>query len=222
MPNYNVLLVDDHPMIIAGFEQALDIISENNEEIKFKRDSAQNCTDAADYIMDSNQAYDLICLDLSLPGSKDGKYNSGEDLAKLARKYQSESKLLICTMLENNYKVLNVMRRIDPDGFLVKSDTNPDILISAIENLLNGKTYQSATVHQMLKRTVEFSHNIDEDNLKILYLLSQGILTKNLPEHMGLSLSAIEKRKKQMKQFFDISNTNDKILLEKAKEKGFL
>ncbi|SDG41272.1 response regulator [Psychroflexus sediminis] len=222
MPNYNVLLVDDHPMIIAGFEQALDIISENNEEIKFKRDSAQNCTDAADYIMDSNQAYDLICLDLSLPGSKDGKYNSGEDLAKLARKCQSEAKLLICTMLENNYKVLNVMRRIDPDGFLVKSDTNPDILISAIENLLNGKTYQSATVHQMLKRTVEFSHNIDEDNLKILYLLSQGILTKNLPEHMGLSLSAIEKRKKQMKQFFDISNTNDKILLEKAKEKGFL
>jgi len=125
-------------------------------------------------------------------------------------------------MLENNYKVLNVMRRIDPDGFLVKSETNPDILISAIENLLRGKTYQSATVHQMLKRTVEYSHNIDEIDLKILYLLSTGVLTKNLPESIGFSLSAIEKRKRQMKQFFEVSNSNDKILLEKAKEKGFL
>lgn len=222
MPHYNVLLVDDHPMIIAGFEQALDIINDHNKKMKFRKDSALDCTNAAKYISDSENKYDLICLDLSLPGSKDGKYNSGEDLATLARKHQPTAKLLICTMLENNYKVLNVMRRIGPDGFLVKSDTNPDILISAIENLLKGRTFQSATVHQMLKKTLEFSHNIDEDNLKILYFLSQGILTKNLPEHMGLSLSAIEKRKKQMKQFFDISNRNDKILLEKAKEKGFL
>ncbi|GAA0754946.1 response regulator [Psychroflexus lacisalsi] len=222
MTNYNVLLVDDHPMIIAGFVQALDIIKENNEKLDFSRDSAVDCTTAAEFISDKKKKYDLICLDLSLPGSKDGKYNSGEDLAKLAKKHQPKAKLLICTMLENNYKVLNVMRRIDPDGFLVKSDTNPDILISAIENLLKGKTYQSSTVHQMLKKTIEFSHNIDEEDLKILFYLSKGILTKNLPEHLGLSLSAVEKRKKQMKQFFDIPNRNDKILLEKAREKGFL
>ena len=222
MTNYNVLLVDDHPMIIAGFVQALDIIKENNAKFDFSRDSAVDCTTAAELISDKKKKYDLICLDLSLPGSKDGKYNSGEDLAKLAKKHQPKAKLLICTMLENNYKVLNVMRRIDPDGFLVKSDTNPDILISAIENLLKGKTYQSSTVHQMLKKTIEFSHNIDEEDLKILFYLSKGILTKNLPEHLGLSLSAVEKRKKQMKQFFDIPNRNDKILLEKAREKGFL
>ena len=222
MANYNVLLVDDHPMIIAGFVQALDIIKENNAKFDFSRDSAVDCTTAAELISDKKKKYDLICLDLSLPGSKDGKYNSGEDLAKLAKKHQPKAKLLICTMLENNYKVLNVMRRIDPDGFLVKSDTNPDILISAIENLLKGKTYQSSTVHQMLKKTIEFSHNIDEEDLKILFYLSKGILTKNLPEHLGLSLSAVEKRKKQMKQFFDIPNRNDKILLEKAREKGFL
>lgn len=117
---------------------------------------------------------------------------------------------------------MNTVRRINPDGFLVKSDTNPDILIAAIETLLNGGTYQSTTVHQMMKKAVEFSYSIDEDNLKILYLIDKGILTKNLPNHMDLSLSAIEKRKKQMKSFFDIPNRNDKILVEKAKEKGFL
>lgn len=222
MSTYKVLLIDDHPMIIAGFEQALEIIKENDEKIKFYRDSALDCTNAATHISNPNKTYDLICLDLSLPGSEDRKYNSGEDLANLARKHQPKAKLLICTMLENNYKILNVMKRLDPEGFLVKSDTNPDILISAIENLLQGNTYQSSTVHQMLKRTIDFAHNIDEEDLKILYLLSQGTLTKNLPKHMSLSLSAIEKRKKQMKLFFDIPNTNDKVLLEKAKEKGFL
>jgi DNA-binding NarL/FixJ family response regulator len=209
-------------MIIAGFEQALDIIKEQDDKCQFVIKSALNCRDAAGLIKDKNLNYDLICLDLSLPGTDDGKYNSGEDLAILAKTYQSKAKVLICTMLENNYKVMNTVRRINPDGFLVKSDTNPDILIAAIETLLNGGTYQSTTVHQMMKKAVEFSYSIDEDNLKILYLIDKGILTKNLPNHMDLSLSAIEKRKKQMKSFFDIPNRNDKILLEKAKEKGFL
>jgi len=222
MPKYNVLLVDDHPMIIAGFEQALEIIKEHDDTLKFSKDSALNCTDAALKILNEDKKYDLICLDLSLPASKDGKYNSGEDLAKLAKKSQPQAKLLICTMLENNYKVLNVLRRIDPNGFLVKSDTNPDILIAAIESLLKGQTYHSTTVQKMMKKTLEFSHNIDEEDLRILYLISKGILTKNIPDHMDLSLSTIEKRKKQMKFFFDIPNTNDKILVEKAKEKGFL
>jgi len=109
MPKYNVLLVDDHPMIIAGFEQALEIINEHDNALKFSKDSALNCTDAAEKILNQDREYDLICLDLSLPGSKDGKYSSGEDLAKLAKKSQPQAKLLICTMLENNYKVLNVL-----------------------------------------------------------------------------------------------------------------
>jgi len=33
MPKYNVLLVDDHPMIIAGFEQALEIIKERDDTL---------------------------------------------------------------------------------------------------------------------------------------------------------------------------------------------
>lgn len=222
MDRYNILLVDDHPMIIAGFEQALDIIKDHNDKYKFVIHSALDCRDAVEFIKNESINYDLICLDLSLPGTEDGRYNSGEDLALLAKKAQSNAKILICTMLENNYKVMNTVRRINPDGFLVKSDTNPDILITAIETLLNGGVYQSTTVHQMMKKAVEFSYTIDEDNLKILYLIDKGILTKNLPNHIDLSLSAIEKRKKQMKSFFDIPNRNDKILIEKAKEKGFL
>lgn len=222
MPKYNVLFVDDHPMIIAGFEQALGIINAHDDTLRFSKDSALNCTDAAEKILNKARKYNLICLDLFLPGSKDGKYSCGEDLAKLAKKNQPQAKILICTMLENNYKVLNVLRQIDPNGFLVKSDTNLEILIAAMKSLLKGHTYYSATVQRMMKKTIEFSHNIDKEDLKILYLISKGILTKNIPDHMDLSLSTIEKRKKQMKFFFDIPNTNDKILVEKAKEKGFL
>ncbi|MFN2260919.1 MAG: response regulator [Psychroflexus sp.] len=221
MAHYKVLIVDDHPMIVAGFTQALDIIAEDRNTT-YSSDSALNCTDAAELIKNPNIKYDLISLDLSLPGSPDKKYNSGEDLALLAQKKQPQAKIMICTMLENNYKVLNVMKRLDPDSLLVKSDTNPEILMQAMQSLFAGKSYHSNTVQKMMKQNIDYAHELDEEDRKILYLLSQGILTKNIPENMNLSLSSVEKRKKQIKLFFNIPDRNDKILIEKAKERGFL
>jgi hypothetical protein len=55
-----------------------------------------------------------------------------------------------------------------------------------------------------------------------LYLLSQGIKTKSLLEHIPLSMSAIEKRKKQLKMLFSVEDGKDETLLEMAKEKGFI
>ena len=52
--------------------------------------------------------------------------------------------------------------------------------------------------------------------------LSQGIKTKSLLDHISLSMSAIEKRKKQLKLLFSVEDGKDETLLEMAKEKGFI
>jgi hypothetical protein len=63
---------------------------------------------------------------------------------------------------------------------------------------------------------------VDEVNRKILHLLAQGMKTRSLPEHINLSMSAIEKRKKQLKLLFSIEDGKDESLIQEARKKGFL
>ena len=59
-------------------------------------------------------------------------------------------------------------------------------------------------------------------NRKILHLLSQDVKTKNLATHLDLSLSAIEKRKKQLREIFEVEDGQDETLLAAARAKGFV
>ena len=63
---------------------------------------------------------------------------------------------------------------------------------------------------------------LDEINRKIIYLLSQGVKTKSLSDHIDLSMSAIEKRKKYLKEVFEIEDGSDETLLFEARNKGFI
>jgi len=63
---------------------------------------------------------------------------------------------------------------------------------------------------------------LDEINRKILYHLSKRVKTKNLVNHVPLSLSAIEKRKSDIKMILGVENADDEELLKKAKKLGFI
>jgi hypothetical protein len=63
---------------------------------------------------------------------------------------------------------------------------------------------------------------IDENNLKILHLLSTGVKTRSLKDYIDLSMSAIEKRKKQLKLLFSVDDGKDETLIKIAREKGYL
>jgi hypothetical protein len=82
--------------------------------------------------------------------------------------------------------------------------------------------YYSSTVSNFLRKSVASDIYVDDINRKILHLLSQGIKTRSLKEHIDLSMSAIEKRKKQMKLLFSVEDGKDETLLEEARKKGFL
>ena len=73
-----------------------------------------------------------------------------------------------------------------------------------------------------LKKSVITDIYVDDINRKILHLLSQGVRTITLREHINLSMSAIEKRKKHLKVLFSVNDGKDETLIEKARKKGFL
>ena len=117
-----VLIVDDHPIIVEGYRNILLAI----EELDIDVDIAHNCEDAGAKIKASSREphpYDILFLDIQLPPSPSGKMLSGEDLGALSRRIMpSTTKVIILTMFNENSRIYNILKTIDPDGFLIKSD----------------------------------------------------------------------------------------------------
>ncbi|MEZ4797248.1 MAG: response regulator [Flavobacteriaceae bacterium] len=219
-----ILMVDDHPMIIEGYQNTLLATKRENQNLKI--DIAHDCDKAFELIKKASitqeSAYDVCFFDISLPTSKDGLITSGEDLARLTRQYLQDTKVIILTMFNESFRILNIIKEINPEGLLIKSDLTSSELAEAFQHILVDPPYYSGTVNNFLKTTVSNDIYLDDVNRKILLLLSQGIKTKSLKEYIYLSMSAIEKRKKQMKELFQVEDGKDETLLNEARKKGFL
>lgn len=218
-----ILMIDDHPMIIEGYQNTLLFSKKENQELHI--DIANNCDQAIscmDKSIENGLPYDVLFVDISLPPSTDGLMSSGEDLAEYARNVLPNAKIIILTMFNESFRIHNIIKTIDPEGFLIKSDLTSVELASAFQAVLNNPPFYSGTVNKHIRKTITSDVVIDEKNRKILHLLSQGVKTKNLASHLDISLSAIEKRKKQLKDLFNVQDGEDETLLKEAKKKGFV
>ncbi len=218
-----ILMTDDHPIIIEGYQNTLLATKKENQKLLI--DIANNCDESVKFMqraVEAEKPYDVLFMDISLPPSVDGKFNSGEDLAKYARKIMPEAKIVMLTMFNENYRVHNLIKNIDPEGFLIKSDLTSSELASAFQAVLNNPPFYSGTVNSIVRKSITNDIDLDDVDRKILYLLSQGVRTKSLKDHIDMSMSAIEKRKKQLKLLFDVQDGNDETLLDEARRKGFI
>jgi len=216
-------MVDDHPMIIEGYQNTL--LATKHEDQELSIDIASTCDMANELMLASikhHNPYDILFVDIKLPPSKDGSITSGEDLAMIARKVLPNAKVIILTMFNESYRIHNILKAINPDGFLIKSDLTSNELAKAFQSILINPPYYSSTVNGFVRQSITSDIYVDDKNRKILHLLSQGIKTKNLAEHLNLSLSAVEKRKKQLKEIFKIQDGQDESLITEAKKKGFI
>ncbi|OBX25008.1 DNA-binding NarL/FixJ family response regulator [Gelidibacter algens] len=222
MQHIHILMVDDHPIIIEGYENTL--MATKKEDQILQIETANDCDTANELLQRASKEkpYDICFFDISLPSSSDGKLTSGEDLAKMTRDIMPNAKVVILTMFNESYRVHNIIKEINPDGFLIKSDMTSSELAEAFQHILTTPPYYSSTVSNFLKKSIDTDIYVDDINRKILHLLSQGIRTITLREHINLSMSAIEKRKKQLKLLLSVEDGKDETLIEEARKKGFL
>ena len=218
-----ILMIDDHPMIIEGYQNTLLFSKKDNQELEI--DIANNCDEAISLMnksIEKQAPYSVLFVDISLPPSTDGVFSSGEDLAEYARKVLPKAKIIILTMFNESFRIHNIIKTIDPEGFLIKSDLTSSELASAFQAVLNNPPFYSGTVNSHIRKTITSDIVIDDKNRKILHLLSQGVKTKNLSSHLDISLSAIEKRKKQLRDLFSVNDGQDETLIKNARKEGFV
>ncbi|MGC1631537.1 MAG: response regulator, partial [Gelidibacter sp.] len=98
MQHIHILMVDDHPIIIEGYQNTL--MASKKEHQILDIDTANDCDTANELLRRATKErpYDVCFFDISLPGSSDGKLTSGEDLAKLTRMIMPNAKIVILTM----------------------------------------------------------------------------------------------------------------------------
>lgn len=224
MTAYNVLIIDDHPLISEAYKSAFKYVENNDNLISFNVEVAHDCDTANDKILhysNDNKNLDIVFLDISLPPSKDNKILSGEDLGLIINRLLPNSKIIVCTTFNDNYRIHSILKSLNPDGFLIKNDITPKELVNAIKEVITEPPYYSKTILKSLRKQLTNNELLDKTDRKILYEISIGTKLKDITG-IPLSFHGIEKRKKILKKIFNITSKGDRDLILIAKEKGFI
>ncbi|EGV42300.1 response regulator transcription factor [Bizionia argentinensis JUB59] len=216
----NLLLIDDHPITIDGYKNILETLHATKEIYDYNTDESYCCETAFKLI--ENKTYDLVLLDISLPPSKDGMFKSGEDLGQFILKRHPKTKILVITSFNDPILLNNILHFISPKGFLYKGDINVRLLSEAIINVLNGNTYYSTLILNLIQKNLSSRIFLDVMDKQILYQLSKGVKTVDLKKTIPLSQAGIEKRKRILKDTFNTKSLDDSALIRAVIEKGYL
>lgn len=216
----NILIVDDHPFIIQAYKNALDKYSQQGYE--FEVTQANNCKSGYENIVTSKKSFDVAFFDISMPEYAEKGIYSGEDLASLIKTEMPNCKVILLTMHTELLKINNIIKNINPNGLIIKNDLTFDELIFAFDKIINNESYYSQTVIKLVGQAQYNNIELDAFDKQILFHLSKGVKTKDLPQYIPLSLSAIEKRKLNIREILEVTGGSDIDLINEAKTKGVI
>ncbi|MGO4773728.1 response regulator [Flavobacterium sp. W22_SRS_FK3] len=215
----NILIVDDHPFIIEGYKNA--ITRYNPDSYEFFISQAKDCKSAYEIIINpETKPFDIAFLDISMPAYDEKEIFSGEDLAKLIMEYMPNCKIILLTMYTELLKIKTIIRSIQPNGLIIKNDLTFDELLFAFDKVMKNDKYYSQSVQKMLNQSPHNSIEIDEFDKQILFHLSKGTSDEEMPHYIPISINAIGRRKKSLKELLKIKTGSDDDLVKEAKSKG--
>ncbi len=214
----NLLMVDDHPMMVDAY---VNIISSSIDDYTFnfiKANDSESAYKLIEKISTTKKTIEIALLDISLPPYEKRNIFCGGDLAKIVRSKFPNCKIIMITHHSEGLIVDTIYKNIKPEGFLNKVDINFDTFSEVLKAILNNKTYISETIRKSIENLNKRNINWDTIDSLIVDLLEKGIRTKDMPNYIDLSLSAIEKRKATIKFNIIGEKTTDKELIKTLKK----
>ena len=196
-----ILIVDDHPLVRAGFAQ---LISDCPD--------LEVCGEAGDMAEALKQieetSPDLAIIDLSLAGG------SGLDLIERIRLRNKDLLMLVASMHDETLyaeRVLSAGAR----GYVNKQEAQ-DQIIFAIRQVLNGKVYLSQTMTDRLlsgmvesggdKRDID---SLSNRELQVFEMIGEGVMTAQIAKQLHLSIKTIETHQAHIKKKLNLSSAHE-------------
>lgn len=187
MNKYQILLVDDHQIMLEGSRSIID----RHSEKFFVKDITNNATEAMDLLKTNN--YDILITDYEMPEM------TGVELIQLARAVFPEIKTIILSMHDEPAVIREIMS-IGVDGYVSKNDSH-DCLKEALERVVNGKIFLSNNItdfliHSSADKTT--NDTLTPRETEILRLIAKEHSTKRIAEILLISEKTVETHRKNI------------------------
>ncbi|RWU04940.1 response regulator transcription factor [Pedobacter chitinilyticus] len=160
--NINILIADDHQMVIDGLKMMLDhqhyhVVSEAN-----------NGQEAIDLINVNPHKYNLVLTDISMP------LLSGTELCKMIKAQFPHIQVLILSMYNNTQAVKEAVLA-EADGYILKNSGRSELL-QAVHRITNGGTYFSQDIVPIIYGQYQ-KQKVQDEKLNVLSPREKEILT---------------------------------------------
>jgi DNA-binding NarL/FixJ family response regulator len=144
-----ILMVDDHPFILNAYRRSLERVKPNEYEII----TTEGVSGETGYhaIMKSQVVFDIAFLDISIPPFEEQNIESGVDLALLLTQKMPNCKIILLTMHNEKLDFNYLFETIKPAGIIIKNDLDFKELLIVFDTIIEGRTYYSETVLQMIE-----------------------------------------------------------------------
>jgi DNA-binding NarL/FixJ family response regulator len=183
----SVLLVDDHPVVVEGLRKVL--ATAGDIDVTGEAHDAANAIEQARLL-----SPDVVLLDLRMPGA------SGVQAVRRMREQSVNAAVIILTSYGDQAYVRQAMEA-GADGYLLKS-TRPEDLIASIRSAARGRRALSpelldgvlADLSGLAREQTRRDSDLNEEDLEILRLASQGQTNREIGDTLNKSEIAIKKR----------------------------
>ena len=200
-----VIVADDHPLFRTAIKEALQA---SQGETRFLE---ANSFESLQELVDKNQDVDLVLLDLHMPG-----VSGFAGLMYLCKQYPSVPVVIISA----NEDPLVIQRALSHGaaGFIPKS-SNITTITSAINDILMGEVWVPDSKQSNLP-----GNNVSElalakrmaqltpQQFKVLMLVSQGLLNKQIAYEMGISEATVKAHVTAIMNKLGVTNRTQAVL----------
>ncbi len=217
-----ILAVDDHEMIVLGYKYTLEASTFENYEVVVHTAPSFAAGKAEIESSAKRLPYDIIMLDIQMFPEDAKEERGGEDLGLLVKEISPTSKVVFLSSFSDSYRINNILKNVNPDGYMVKSEVDQKTLQTMVRTVLDNPPYYTAAALQAIRRKMANEDQIDERDKKILYQLSIGTKTKDISTLVAAASTTVENRKRQLKIMLGVENGNDFALIDEARKRGFI
>ncbi|MDF7681153.1 response regulator transcription factor RcsB [Enterobacteriaceae bacterium ESL0689] len=193
----NVIIADDHPIVLFGIRKSLEQIDSVNIVGEF-----EDSTSLITHLPQSTA--EVLITDLSMPGDK---YGDGIMLIKYIRRHFPHLSIIILTM-NNNPAILSTILNLNINGLVLKQGAATD-LPKALAALRKGKKFVPQSVLRMLEKISANGHgdkHLSPKESEVLRLFAEGFLVTEIAKKLNRSIKTISSQKKSAMMKLGVEN----------------
>ena len=192
----NVLLVDDHAVVRAGFRTLL----ENHADINVVSEADSGEIAYREFI---EHAPDVVIMDLSLPGI------GGLEAIRRIIARQQDAKVVVFSMHEDTAFVEQALQA-GARGYIGKSSA-PVVLVEAVRQIASGNVYLDPDIAQRLayqktRGSESPFEMLSTREFEIFCLLSEGLSVNETANRLSLSYKTVANYTTQIKNKLEVGS----------------